>query len=54
MSPGTWRRGIEVGLVELMLYVKPLQKKSCAGGHCLDLVVCEWALLEVEVRGEFF
>ena len=44
MSPGTWRRGIEVGLVELMLYVKPLQEKRCAGGHCLELVMCEWAL----------
>ncbi|KAL5500738.1 hypothetical protein EMCRGX_G012336 [Ephydatia muelleri] len=48
------RRGIEVGQVELMLYVKPLQEKRCAGGHFLELVVCEWALLEVEVRGEFF
>ena len=38
------RRGIEVGQVELMLYVKPLQEKRCAGGHFLEVVVCEWAL----------
>eukprot|EP00731_Ephydatia_muelleri_P011198 Em0006g92a len=46
------RRGIEVGQVELMLYVKPLQEMRCAGGHFLEVVVCEWALLEVEVRGD--
>ena len=43
------RRGIEVGQVELMLYVKPLQEKRCAGGHFLEVVLCECAFLEVVV-----
>ena len=37
-------QGIEVDQVELMLYVQPLQEKRCAGGHFLEVVVCEWAL----------
>ena len=32
------RREIEVGQVESMFYIKPLQGKRCAGGHFLEVV----------------